>query len=725
MDRPRGGYRGGRGGPRRPAHQPRAGPRAAPQRAPHGDDPRRARRGAAGRGPRDPAQRRRCSTPCWPAPRSSASPLVAGGGLSTAGAGHAVPGDDDVRRPGRHARPAPARPPGGLRRGAAPARHDGRARRADGRAAAARRAARRGVPRAALPLRAGHLRPAGDRPARAGRAHLRPGRTHRLRQVHAGVAALAGGRARAGARCCWAASTSVELDLQALRAAVGVVTQRTEILAGTLAENITLFGAHPRATVEAAVAELGLTDWVAGLPAGLDTELGPGGTSFSAGEEQLVAFARLLVRDVRVVVLDEATARMDPVTEARVVRAADRLISGRTGLLVAHRLSTTQRAEQVAVLEAGRVVQHGRRERLAAEDGAFRRLLTASASEADVGRARPSATTAAEHRLDPALDDAATAAGGAAIAQPHPRDLARPDRRAAVGSGRHGALPAVRADRRVRRGHRLALGPGRHRPRRTECVRSASPSRWSPRLLVEPAAALAGVPRLPALVDLGAAAGARRRPRRTDHASTGWSGPRRVRWSRARWTPTGCRGTPTAGSTSSTASSSSWSPRCSPATGWPGLVLLAVMVSSALASSFGRRVAGRSAAAVLHGAGRVRPLAGLRPRVGADRQARGGDPRGARAPAAGRRRPGRRGGARAPGAGAARRRARRDGPVRGGRRLGRPAGRRVGAGDRHARGQRRQRLRLVRSRRRLGGHRGARRARVDAGDQPRSPVAAT
>ena len=178
-----------------------------------------------------------------------------------------------------------------------------------------------------------------------------------------------------------------ELDLQALRAAVGVVTQRTEILAGTLADNITLFGAHPRATVEAAVAELGLTDWVAGLPAGLDTELGPGGTSLSAGEEQLVAFARLLVRDVRVVVLDEATARMDPVTEARVVRAADRLISGRTGLLVAHRLSTTRRAEHVAVLEAGRVVQQGRREWLAAEEGPFRRLLTASDDEAEVDEA--------------------------------------------------------------------------------------------------------------------------------------------------------------------------------------------------------------------------------------------------------------------------------------------------------------------------------------------------
>ncbi len=172
-----------------------------------------------------------------------------------------------------------------------------------------------------------------------------------------------------------------ELDLQQLRAAVGVVTQRTEILAGTLAENITLFADLPRETVEAAIDELGMTAWVDGLPHGLDTLLGPGGTSLSAGEEQLVAFARLLVRDVRVVVLDEATARMDPLTEARVVRAAERLLSGRTGILVAHRLSTTERAEQVAVLDGGRVVQHGPRDQLAGEPGAFRDLLSASAGE--------------------------------------------------------------------------------------------------------------------------------------------------------------------------------------------------------------------------------------------------------------------------------------------------------------------------------------------------------
>lgn len=173
-----------------------------------------------------------------------------------------------------------------------------------------------------------------------------------------------------------------DLDLQALRSAVGVVTQRTEILAGTLADNITLYGDQPRDRVVEGLAQLGLTDWVAGLPQGLDTMLGPGGTPLSAGEEQLVAFARLLIRDVKVVVLDEATARMDPLTERRVVAAADRLLLGRTGVLIAHRLSTIERAPLVAVLDHGHVVQHGSRAELSAAAGPFRDLLTASRIDA-------------------------------------------------------------------------------------------------------------------------------------------------------------------------------------------------------------------------------------------------------------------------------------------------------------------------------------------------------
>ncbi|WP_231916056.1 ATP-binding cassette domain-containing protein [Microbacterium karelineae] len=167
------------------------------------------------------------------------------------------------------------------------------------------------------------------------------------------------------------------IDLERLRGAIGVVTQRTELLAGTLAENIALFAPVPRERVQGAVRALGLEEWAATLPDGIDTLLGPGGTSLSAGEEQLIAFARLLVRDVSVVVLDEATARMDPVTEARVVRASERLLAGRTGVLIAHRLSTIERADHVAVLDHGRVIQNGEYGELAARPGPFRDLLEA------------------------------------------------------------------------------------------------------------------------------------------------------------------------------------------------------------------------------------------------------------------------------------------------------------------------------------------------------------
>jgi ATP-binding cassette, subfamily B, bacterial len=195
----------------------------------------------------------------------------------------------------------------------------------------------------------------------------------------------------------------LDLDLQQLRASIGVVTQRTEILAGTLAENIALFGALPRERVQDAVTELDLTDWVDSLPDGLDTILGPGGTTLSAGEEQLVAFARLLVRAVRVVVLDEATARMDPVTEDLVVRAADRLLADRTGILIAHRLSTVARADQVAVLDRGQIIDQGPRAELESRPGPFRELLDASGA-VEVGTA--------EVTPEPAFEDVSTAIGG-------------------------------------------------------------------------------------------------------------------------------------------------------------------------------------------------------------------------------------------------------------------------------------------------------------------------
>ncbi|SDQ65452.1 ABC transporter ATP-binding protein [Quadrisphaera sp. DSM 44207] len=186
-----------------------------------------------------------------------------------------------------------------------------------------------------------------------------------------------------------------------LRRTVGVVTQRTELLAATLEENITLFADVPPGAVQDAVEALGLPDWVASLPHGLATRLGTGGTTLSAGEEQLVAFARLLVRDVAVVVLDEATARMDPQTEALVTGAAERLLAGRTGVVVAHRLSTTRRADSVAVLERGRVVQSGPREELAAAPGPFAELLRAAGHAPPAPAAGRALSVRAERRALP------------------------------------------------------------------------------------------------------------------------------------------------------------------------------------------------------------------------------------------------------------------------------------------------------------------------------------
>ncbi|GGQ62368.1 ATP-binding cassette domain-containing protein [Couchioplanes azureus] len=165
-----------------------------------------------------------------------------------------------------------------------------------------------------------------------------------------------------------------DLDVEGLRRWTAIVPQRTEILAGTLAENIALFDEELLPQVADALAELGLSGWVDSLPDGVGTKLGEGGYVLSAGQEQLVAFARILVRDPQVVILDEATARMDPVTEAWVQRATDRLLKGRIGVIVAHRLSSVRRCDEVVVLADGEVLEAGP----LAESRRFAELLATS-----------------------------------------------------------------------------------------------------------------------------------------------------------------------------------------------------------------------------------------------------------------------------------------------------------------------------------------------------------
>jgi ABC-type multidrug transport system fused ATPase/permease subunit len=168
-----------------------------------------------------------------------------------------------------------------------------------------------------------------------------------------------------------------------LRARVGMVTQDVQLFHASVRDNLTFFDPQvPEARVVEALVALGLWDWVRALPAGLDTELAAGGQGLSAGEAQLLAFARVFLRDPGLIVLDEASSRLDPVTEARLERALDRLLAGRTGIVIAHRLQTVERADDILILEGGRVLEHGPRERLAADPASrFYRLRQTGLAE--------------------------------------------------------------------------------------------------------------------------------------------------------------------------------------------------------------------------------------------------------------------------------------------------------------------------------------------------------
>jgi ABC-type multidrug transport system fused ATPase/permease subunit len=158
---------------------------------------------------------------------------------------------------------------------------------------------------------------------------------------------------------------------------VAVVTQDVQLFRASARDNICLFDPSiPSERVEEVLAELGLSAWLRSLPEGLDTQLSPQRGGFSAGEAQLVAFARVFLRDPDLVILDEASSRLDRATERLIEHAVDRLLAGRTGIVVAHRLSTLRRVDDVLVVEDGTVLEHGSRERLARDPHSrFHQLL--------------------------------------------------------------------------------------------------------------------------------------------------------------------------------------------------------------------------------------------------------------------------------------------------------------------------------------------------------------
>lgn len=172
-------------------------------------------------------------------------------------------------------------------------------------------------------------------------------------------------------------------DVANLRDRVAMVTQDVQLFRATVRDNLTFFDpAIDDARLRDAIALLGLEDWLAALPDGLDTHLGGQATGVSAGQAQLLAFTRVFLRNPGLVVMDEASSRLDPATESWLERAVDGLLANRTGIIIAHRLHTLHRADDVAVMEAGRVVEFGDRVTLAADsDSRYAHLLAAGMEE--------------------------------------------------------------------------------------------------------------------------------------------------------------------------------------------------------------------------------------------------------------------------------------------------------------------------------------------------------
>lgn len=165
------------------------------------------------------------------------------------------------------------------------------------------------------------------------------------------------------------------LDLAHFRRSVGIVPQTPFLFSGTVGDNIR-YG-KPDATeaqVLAVAQRIGGGDWIATLTAGLDTDVGESGRGISMGQRQLVALARVLLQDPRILVLDEATASVDPLTEAQIQEGLDVVLEGRTAIVIAHRLSTIERADRIVVLEQGRRLESGTHASLVAAGGAYAEL---------------------------------------------------------------------------------------------------------------------------------------------------------------------------------------------------------------------------------------------------------------------------------------------------------------------------------------------------------------
>nr|MDJ0962551.1 ABC transporter ATP-binding protein [Acidimicrobiia bacterium] len=176
---------------------------------------------------------------------------------------------------------------------------------------------------------------------------------------------------------------AADAEVHTLRRHVGMVTQDVQLFQASIRDNLTFFDdTIDDARLHQVLDELGLTSWLESLPDGLDTTLEAGGSGLSAGQAQLLAFTRIFLEDAGLVILDEASSRLDPATETLIERTVGRLLERRTGFIIAHRLATVTRADDILILEDGEVVEFGERETLVADPNSrFSRLLATGMEE--------------------------------------------------------------------------------------------------------------------------------------------------------------------------------------------------------------------------------------------------------------------------------------------------------------------------------------------------------
>lgn len=175
------------------------------------------------------------------------------------------------------------------------------------------------------------------------------------------------------------------LDLEYLRSSFAVVLQDVFLFSGTIESNIRLGSSISRDRVEAAAEDVNLGPFVRTLAAGLDHPVNERGTTLSVGQRQLLAFARALAHDPKILILDEATSSVDTDTELQIRKAIDRLMEGRTSIIIAHRLSTVQRCDKIIVMHKGRVREMGTHQQLLAQRGIYYKLYQLQYKDQEVG----------------------------------------------------------------------------------------------------------------------------------------------------------------------------------------------------------------------------------------------------------------------------------------------------------------------------------------------------